>query len=176
MENKLEHWRQELLRFVYKHFGRQSIAEDVAQEAIARYLECIAQGQEIEHPRGWLFRTARNLSVDHVRRRLPYQVGLELMQQVPDPHSVPEETSQIQIGSKEMDQSIVLEGLPRAMKQLPDHYQRNIYYRYHKQVGCAEYAKIEGIKVDAMKAQSSRARRCLRRILEQNLLEGRSSC
>ncbi len=116
MENNLEHWIQELLRFVYKHFGRQSIAEDVAQEAVARYLECIAHGQEIEHPRGWIFRTARNLSVDHVRRRLPYQVGLELMQQV------------------------------------LDHYQKNIYYRYYKEVGCAEYAKMEDIKVDAMKA------------------------
>jgi len=168
MEQSLEIWRKELIRFVAKNFGPRSLAEDIAQEAITRYLYYCAKGQEILHPRGWLFRTARNLAVDHVRKRLPFSLGVEFVQQCPDPLSLKKDVPKVTLGSKEIDQDLVLEHLPEAVGQLPNHYRRALVARYTDGLGCAELGKQEGLKISAAKLRTLRARRCLKKILEKH--------
>jgi len=58
-------WRLALLRFVHRMTGDSELAEDIAQEALLRYLRAPAT---VLHPRAWLFRVAANLVRDHGRR------------------------------------------------------------------------------------------------------------
>jgi RNA polymerase sigma-70 factor (ECF subfamily) len=59
-------WRLALLRFVHRLTGDVALAEDIAQEALLRYLKSPGA---VAHPRAWLFRVATNLVRDHARRR-----------------------------------------------------------------------------------------------------------
>lgn len=62
---------EELLRYCVSMTGERSAAEDVVQDAYIRAmghledLEVLSRGQR----RAWLYKTARNLYIDQVRRR-----------------------------------------------------------------------------------------------------------
>lgn len=53
-----------LLRFAHGMLGRREVAEDLVQDA---FLKLHAHWDEVGHPRAWLFRTVRNLALNHLR-------------------------------------------------------------------------------------------------------------
>jgi RNA polymerase sigma factor (sigma-70 family) len=57
-----------LLRFALGLSGRRSVAEDLVQEAFLRLHQSWA---DVENPRAWLYRTVRNLALNHLRDRRP---------------------------------------------------------------------------------------------------------
>lgn len=59
---------RELLNFLGRATADQDTAADLAHESFARVLAAQRTGQAIRHPRGLLYRTARNLLVDAHRR------------------------------------------------------------------------------------------------------------
>lgn len=65
-ENALREWRLALLRYVHRLTGSADLAEDIAQEALLRFLR--ADPESVRAPRAWLFRVATNLVRDQARR------------------------------------------------------------------------------------------------------------
>ncbi|QXH49903.1 sigma-70 family RNA polymerase sigma factor [Pseudomonas fakonensis] len=63
----MEHYYRELVSFLCARLGNRQVAEDVAHDAYLRVLER-SEGERIEHPRAFLYRTALNLVVDRHRR------------------------------------------------------------------------------------------------------------
>lgn len=59
---------RELLNFLARTTSDPDTAADLAHESFARVLAAQRTGQPIRHPRGLLYRTARNLMVDAHRR------------------------------------------------------------------------------------------------------------
>lgn len=53
-----------LLRFAIGLIGRRAIAEDLVQETFLRLHQVWDQ---VENPRGWLYRSLRNLAINHLR-------------------------------------------------------------------------------------------------------------
>jgi len=53
-----------LLRFAHGLTGRREIAEDLVQEA---FLRLHAHWEEVTHPKAWLYRSIRNLALNHLR-------------------------------------------------------------------------------------------------------------
>lgn len=53
-----------LLRFAHGMLGRREVAEDMVQDA---FLKLHAHWDEVANPRAWLFRTVRNLALNHLR-------------------------------------------------------------------------------------------------------------
>ncbi|MCH7224635.1 RNA polymerase sigma factor [Haloferula sp. A504] len=53
-----------LLRFAHGILGRREVAEDIVQEA---FLRLHSHWEEVANPRAWLFRTVRNLALNHLR-------------------------------------------------------------------------------------------------------------
>lgn len=51
------------------HCGNRALAEDLAQEALARVCDRWDQVAAMEHPSAWVYRTAMNLSSSWFRRR-----------------------------------------------------------------------------------------------------------
>ena len=68
---------QEHSKAVRKHVAaivdRLDVAEELTQEAFLRLLS--SDHGELDSPRGFLFRTARNLALDHVRRARRVPIG-----------------------------------------------------------------------------------------------------
>jgi RNA polymerase sigma-70 factor (ECF subfamily) len=57
-----------LLRFAIGLVGRRSVAEELVQETFLRLHQV---WEEVENPRGWLYRSLRNLALNHLRDRKP---------------------------------------------------------------------------------------------------------
>jgi RNA polymerase sigma-70 factor (ECF subfamily) len=55
-----------LLRFAIGLVGRRMVAEELVQETFLRFHQL---ADEIENPRGWLYRSLRNLALNHLRDR-----------------------------------------------------------------------------------------------------------
>ena len=57
-----------LLRYAIGLVGRRTVAEELVQEAFLRLHEL---WDEVENPRAWLYRSLRNLALNHLRDRKP---------------------------------------------------------------------------------------------------------
>lgn len=74
----------ELRGFLTRQSSRPALAEDILQET---FLRAIAEGSrfcDLENPRAWLFRVARNQFIDHTRRADSRLATAELAEDVPD--------------------------------------------------------------------------------------------
>jgi RNA polymerase sigma-70 factor, ECF subfamily len=72
IEAVLSEFESPLLRYVEKVLGRASAqGEDIVQETFIRLYSQVAQKGKgsIDNPASWLFRVARNLCMDHLRRQ-----------------------------------------------------------------------------------------------------------
>ncbi|MFM2169906.1 MAG: hypothetical protein RI957_135 [Verrucomicrobiota bacterium] len=66
-----------LLRFAFGVVGHLETAQDLVQEAFLRLHE---HWQEVEHPKAWLYRSIRNMALNHLRdhrRETPMSEGVD---------------------------------------------------------------------------------------------------
>jgi RNA polymerase sigma-70 factor, ECF subfamily len=79
--------RAELLGFLRQRVGDAELAEDLLQGVFVK-AQAGLPGLQVEHPRAWLFRVARNSVIDHYRTR---RVGEPLPDDLPEmgPKSTP---------------------------------------------------------------------------------------
>lgn len=74
-----------LLRFAFGLVGRRECAEDLVQDA---FLKLHAHWDGVENPRAWLFKTVRNLALNHIRdhkRETSIETSDEIKSQSPEP-------------------------------------------------------------------------------------------
>jgi len=74
-----------LLRFAHGLVGQRETAEDLVQEAFLRLHE---HWEDVANPRAWLFRSIRNLALNHLRdhkRETTLETGREWESHSPDP-------------------------------------------------------------------------------------------
>lgn len=157
-------WAQQVERHLLKRLGSRALARDIAHEAVARLLAAARSGRSPSDPRAWVFRTARNLAVDEVRRHLPYPLGYEALGLLPA-RSASDAEASWQIGPKVLTCGELVRLLPQAMAGLPDHYHRLIVAHYHHGLTCEAVAVRERISVANVKVRLFRARRRLRQLL-----------
>lgn len=106
----MEHYYRELVSFLSARLGNRQAAEDVAHDAYLRVLER-TEGEQIEHPRAFLYRTALNLVVDRHRRHQVRQVEpLEVLDSDERWHSP------APVQSMQLDQRLAL--MQRALGEL----------------------------------------------------------
>ena len=158
-------WTEQVERFLLNRLGCPELARDLAQEAAARLLRASRADFVLSEPRAWMFRTARNLAVDEVRRRLPNPLGIEAMGTVVDPASLPGAEAGWVLEDREMTRAELLGLLPDAVARLPQHYQRLIQAHYGDGLNCEAVAERERITVQNAKVRLFRARRRLRELL-----------
>ena len=74
-----------LLRYAFGLVGQRETAQDLVQEA---FLKLHAHWQEVANPRAWLFRSIRNLALNHLRdhrRETSIDPNQEYQSDTPDP-------------------------------------------------------------------------------------------
>lgn len=158
----LEIWIEEVRLFLLKRMGDARLAADLAQEAGTRLLRELRKGKSLHAPRAWLFRAARNLAVDEVRRRAPAALGLEWQDRIVDPRSCLEDEASFQVGEARIDRSDLMAVLPSALDALPARDRSYLESIYLHGGHCAEIAEDEQISLDAARVRLHRARRRLR--------------
>ncbi len=147
---------ERVARYVFVRIGDREEAEDLASETFVRALRSLDEYEERGLPmEAWLFRIARNLVVDHVRKKGKRErVPLDTvpLRSDADPESDAETADRV-------------ERLRRAMERLSPAQREVIGLRFYSGLSSEECAKILGKKPGAIREMQSAAVKVLRRVL-----------
>ena len=141
-------------RVAHLLLGDRHEAEDVSQEAFLRYWQ---HGNGVERPKEWLLAVTRNACLDRLRRTRP----LVSTDEAPEPGDERDPLWHVQ-------QSELGERLRGQIARLPEP-QRSLVILFDVQgVDGAACARILGLSTNQVKVYLHRARRRLRRVLEES--------
>jgi len=133
--------------------GNVDDAEDVTQDALVRGLSRIELLQDGEQFKPWIYRIARNLCIDLLRRR---RIGRRVLDKE-------REKTQRQKADVEEDYTF----LERAIGRLPEKYRLPLMLYYFGGKSTDAVAEALGISPAGVCSRLSRARQRLRTILEE---------
>lgn len=150
---------QSVYRFVYLKIGSKEDSEDITSEAFTRLWEQIKSPTEIENPRAYIFQVARNLVIDHYRKKRLIKL----------PHDEVEVESERKTPEEAASLSVEGQRLAKAMVELKDSYQNVLIFYYLEKMPIKEIARIEGKSKNAVRVTIHRALNSLRDILEKEV-------
>ena len=122
-----------LLRFAIGLVGRRMVAEELVQETFLRLHQIWSQ---VENPRAWLYRSLRNLALNHLRDRKP---ETELQ---PDAHAAPENPPDQELGQMEAVGMVRL-----LLAELPDDDRQLVRLKYTEGLKYEQIARRTGLSV-----------------------------
>ena len=151
---------ERVARFIYLRTGSTADAEDLASEVFVRAVRSAASYVDTGAPlEAWIFRIARNISVDHLRKqsRNPSSVPIQEAASLPDPGGRPEETAELHDD---------LRMLQEAMGQLTEAQQEVLSMRFSDaEMTSNEIATVLGRSPGSVREMQSAAVKRLRQIL-----------
>jgi RNA polymerase sigma factor (sigma-70 family) len=122
-----------LLRFAIGLVGRRMVAEELVQETFLRFHQV---RDEVENPRGWLYRSLRNLALNHLRDR-PKEDALD---ETNTPHD-----AKLPAESLGRDEAV---GLVRMLlAEMPAEDRSLIQLKYHDDLKYQEISRRTGLTV-----------------------------
>lgn len=152
---RLEHPR--IVGLLALHVGRREIAEELAQESMARLCQHWPEVKEMPHRRAWLTRVAINLANSSLRRRYAERRANRR-------HGLDE--------SVHRDEHADVIAVRQAVSQLPRRQRTAVTLRFYEQMSVAETAEFMGCPTGTV---TSLVHRAIGRLREHaDLLETRS--
>ncbi len=152
------HYR--LLRYLVFWTGRREQAEDLVQETWLRVLERAAQYNARLRFEPWLFSIARNLAIDHLRKRQPVEHNLPGA-------SAPEAT--LEIPAPEIHSPFLAAArgedavrIAAALRALAPIYREALLLRFAEDLSLAEIAQVSGAPVPTVSSRIQRGLDMLR--------------
>lgn len=126
----------EILRYASRLLRDAALAEDVAQETFLRLLK-LGEPELIRNRRAWLYRTARNLSLDHLRRVQSGENAQSALYYRLDaaPSTDPADT---------LEQKEAREMLLTRLKDLPPRQREAIRLKFQEKLTYEEIAEVMG--------------------------------
>ncbi len=122
-----------LLRFALGLVGQRSVAEELVQETFLRLHQVWA---EVENPRGWLYRSLRNLALNHLRDR-PKEAELKEDTAAANENLAPEV-----LGQNEAVGMVRL-----LLAEMPEEDRNLVRLKYHDDLKYQEISKRTGLSV-----------------------------
>jgi RNA polymerase sigma-70 factor (ECF subfamily) len=122
-----------LLRYALGLVGRRSVAEELVQEAFLRLHQ---DWDEVENPRAWLYRSLRNLALNH-RRDHPLET--ELTEETGTAEARP---AAEQLGRDEAIGTVRL-----LLAELPEADRRLLRLKYHDDLSYQDISRHTGLSV-----------------------------
>lgn len=173
LEVLYDRYASRVLGISLKIVGDQALAEDILQETFWRVWQSAATYQsQLGAFAGWLFRIARNLSIDAYRRR---NVRPQIMLNTRGEDSVPvlEETPDPDMDVAEQAQAILTNRQIRnALASLPDVQRQVIELAYFYGMTRQEIAEATGEALGTIHTRARLALQKLRGELERDEFEG----
>lgn len=148
-----------IYRFVFFKVNSEEIAQDLTSEAFLKGWEVFQrEGSKVENPRALIYRIARNLVIDHYRKKDKEQVVSVDNFWMPDPRPG-------------LEDSVLLnsdfEQIKKALVNLKDNYQSVITMHYIEGMSTKEISKIMRKSDGATRVLLHRALSSLRREVEE---------
>ena len=145
--------------YLYRRVQDAQLAEDLTGEVFVRMLRAI-QARRFWHTsfRGWLYRIAHNLVVDHYRKQPPMP-AIELDEQLVADQDDPESAAADWLSRRR---------LRSAISQLTPDQQQVLALRFGEQLTAREAGEAMDKSVSAIEALQHRGLAALRRILEKD--------
>lgn len=138
-EPKIRAWLQ-------ARFPQLGDIDDIVQETYLRVLRA-KDSRKLDHPKAYLFATARNTAVDRFRRS--QVVMFEPLADVTDPSVLADRTD----ATQSIDRDHELDILAAAIRALPDRCRQIIVLRKHHGLSHREIAERLGISPHTVNAQ-----------------------
>lgn len=155
-------WSPLLFRIVYRMTGRREAAEEIVQETFIKYFE----RQEIlptdEGLKYWLIRVARNLTLNHEKRKGRERRALERVFHEPAPRSEKGALEQLTDAEASSD-------VQKALVLLPETLRTVLILKEYAGFAYAEIGKLLSITEGNVKVRVFRARARLAQLLKEVL-------
>jgi RNA polymerase sigma-70 factor, ECF subfamily len=144
-----------IFRYLYYRVGDTHTAEDLTAEVFLRLIRSLAQHRLDDlQPKAWLYKIARNLAIDHYRKRQTYQaVTLE------------ENVASEEVIDDRLEHSLDSHALYKAVNSLPFEQREVIILRFINNLPIAEAALTMSCSQDSIKGLQRRALISLRQFL-----------
>ena len=123
-----------LLRFAIGLVGRRMVAEELVQETFLRFHQV---GDEVDNPRGWLYRSLRNLALNHLRDR-------------PKEDALSEETTpalEAKLPSDSLGRDEAVGQVRLLLAEMPPEDRALIQLKYHDDLKYQEISRRTGLTV-----------------------------
>src|SRR5262249_25103613 len=157
-------YQARILSHVARMVGSRDDAMDLSQEIFVRVFQALARYNPEFKFSTWLFRIAGNAAIDHLRKRRPRTVPLEL----PDPAGGSGKMSTFQNKSNELDPYGELRNTERGratstdISRLPPEFRELITLRHFTGLSYEEIAEIKEMPLGTVKNKLFRARAVLK--------------
>ena len=152
LDRLIEQYQHRLLRYLIYLTGSRELAEDLFQETWIRVLERGHQFNDKFAFSTWLFAVARNLAIDHMRRKQPASLdGLMSKDNDEVPFDVPAtgQPSAFDI-SLQREQT---EHIAAGMQHIPAEYREALVLRFQEGMSLEEIATVARVPLGTVKSR-----------------------
>ncbi|SDY26222.1 RNA polymerase sigma-70 factor, ECF subfamily [Evansella caseinilytica] len=134
---KIQDWyllySDDIYRYILMMIGDHEQAKDLTHDTFIKAYNSLNRFEENTSDKNWLYKIARNVTIDYIRKRKPIQFITESFAFIPSKEPCPEEIAQL--GESE-------EQLYRSLKKLKRSYQEVIILRKIKELSIRETAEV----------------------------------
>ena len=150
LDRLIEQYQHRLLRYLLYLTGRRELAEDLFQETWIRVLERGHQFNDKYAFSTWLFAVARNLAIDHMRRKQPASLdGLLNDGEVPFEVPATGQASAFDL-TLQREQN---EQIGAGMQHLPAEYREALVLRFQEGMSLEEIARVARVPLGTVKSR-----------------------
>jgi RNA polymerase sigma-70 factor, ECF subfamily len=150
LDRLIEQYQHRLLRYLVYLSGNRELAEDLFQETWIRVLERGHQYDGRHEFSTWLYAVARNLTIDHFRKKRP--VSLDGLTE--DEAHVPLEPADTRPSAWELvAQHEQAEQISAALVGIPAEYREAIVLRFQDGLALEEIATVTGAPLGTVKSR-----------------------
>lgn len=147
-----DQYSSRLITFIRSRIGDESEAEDILQEVFIRIHRNLCCQEDWEKPDAWFYQIARNLIIDHYRRR---RESLEIPENLAAEPDFPEDDPETAL-------ALSLTGM---IAELPEPYRQALLLTEYHGLTQKELAEKMGISLSGAKSRVQRGRERLRDML-----------
>jgi RNA polymerase sigma-70 factor (ECF subfamily) len=169
-EALVRRYQTRVVAHVTRMVGSREDALDLAQEIFLKVFQALDRYNPEFKFSTWLFRIAGNAAIDHLRKRRPRTVPLE----IPDPESrsgvtTIEHESSVLDPYRELRNVERGEAISRAISELPTEFRELITLRHFGGLSYEEIARLKNMPLGTVKNKLFRARVVLKKRLAGEL-------
>ncbi|NUM25832.1 MAG: sigma-70 family RNA polymerase sigma factor [Candidatus Buchananbacteria bacterium] len=143
-----------IFRFCYFRIYERELAKELSQESFCRLWGMVAEGQDITYPKAVLYRIARNLVIDYVRRKK--EASLEEIQEVSG-DSVFKDSK-----SEHIDDAIDVSAVLQKLREKNEELSEPLELKYLQGLQVKEIAKILNLSPNVVSVRIHRAIKILK--------------
>lgn len=156
IRERINQWYDEysdpLFKYILKMIKDVQQAEDLTQDTFVKAYKYILANKEVSYPKTFLYRTAHNVTIDHIRKQAPIQIMKDIFTNKKDPRPSVESVIEIRESSRE---------LYEALTTLKPGYRQVIMLRKIEEFSIRETADILNWPESKVKTTLFRALRAL---------------